>query len=82
MYLFDNTYNGLISFLTGYFIAVMQYSEEDWSGDFQNWLRNKAGNHFSIHWSGYILSEMSANDEVLARNNLLDLFDEFLNSKS
>lgn len=78
MYLLDETYNGLVSFIMGYQFAVLQNLKEDNSDKFQNWLRQKFEIHFSVHWSIFILNEMSDKDEFQARIYLLDLLEEFL----
>lgn len=81
MYLFDDTYNGMVSYLMGYLYAVMEITEEDVSDEFQKWLVNKVGSSFSTHWSNYIYVEMAKKDEKTAKEILLNLLEDFFNSR-
>ncbi|MEN7550411.1 hypothetical protein AAG747_21005 [Rapidithrix thailandica] len=81
IYLFDNTYKGLTSFLMGYQLGIENSSEIQLSDEFQNWLRGKFNSHFSIHWSSFIFQELAEKNEQKASVLLLDLLDEFLECK-
>lgn len=80
MYLFDDTYAGLATYLIGYFQGVQETSDEMLDQAFQEWLIVKQGNHFSLHWSRYILQEMLGNDPTQAIDTLLELLEEFANT--
>jgi hypothetical protein len=77
MYLFDDTYAGLATYLMGYFQGVQEISGKTPNQAFQEWLIAKQGNHFSLHWSRYILQEMVGNDPIQAIDTLLELLEEF-----
>jgi hypothetical protein len=78
MYVFDNSYNSLISFLVGYLLAIRDLEVRDISLSFQKWLQDKEGKYFSVHWSRYILVELSKNDENTAKKKMLELFELYL----
>jgi uncharacterized membrane protein len=82
MYLFDNTYRGLTSFLMGYCQGVLEATGQDISEQFQGWLREKQQSYFSIHWSTYVLSEMSDNNSEQARELLLSLLEDFVRTSN
>ena len=76
MYLFHVDYNSYVSFLIGYSVAMWNVLDFNFSDEFQKWLMSKVGNEFSLHWSQYILNELSEGKEGLA---LLKLQEEFIN---
>lgn len=59
MYLFDDTYKGMVAYIMGYQFAVMELTGENLSEEIQEWLKNKIGSPFSFHWSDYIYVEMA-----------------------
>jgi len=78
MYVFDDSYNSLSSFLIGYLLARETHSEHQISNQFQEWLWSREKKHFSLHWTSYVLNEMANGDENQACDLILDLFEEFL----
>lgn len=80
MYIFNDSYAALVSFIMGYTDSVCDFLEVNIDGQFQEWLRKKYKRHFALHWSGYILVELSKNDEKIACSSLLSLWEEFVNS--
>lgn len=81
LYLFDPKFGGIIDFLAGYEVAHQTLQQPCRLSDFQNWLCNKVGRHFSLHWGAYILQEMASGDEIAAEKILFDLLDEFIREK-
>lgn len=82
MYVFDNTYNSLVSFLMGYQYAFLKSSGIDLSNEFQNWLRKEFETYFSVHWSSFILTELANGEEDKAKIILLNSLDDFLQSST
>ena len=78
MYIFDDSYKSLAAFITGYQLAVFENSGENVSNEFQDWLREKVGVHFSTHWSNYIHTEIANEKDAEACIALLDLLEDFL----
>ncbi|BDD13049.1 hypothetical protein FUAX_54810 (plasmid) [Fulvitalea axinellae] len=78
MYVLDNTYTSLVAFIMGYQNALLHRDGYDISNQFQDWLRLKCNNHFSVHWSSYVLTVISKDDEEKAKSDLLDLLYEFV----
>ena len=83
MFVFDNSYNSLSSFLIGYMCATNNYSSNDMniSYEFRNWLEKKEGAHSSLHWSFYILNKIANKNEEMACQILIELLDEFCQEK-
>lgn len=81
LYVFDNSYSSLTSFLVGYILAIRDSTSDDLSEEFKKWLEAKEQKEFAIHWSGYILLEMSNNDSLIAEQNLISLWEEFIKMK-
>ncbi len=81
MYVFDSSYSSLTSFIIGYLMGIKNTTNIDYGDSFQRWLRKKEVNYFSLHWSAYILSEISDNNPVLAEENLLELLEDFVADK-
>ena len=82
MYIFDNSYNSLASFLIGYISAINDYNSDiNISNEFRNWLHKREGIHTSLHWSAYILNECAKKNEEKACQILIELLYEFCQEK-
>lgn len=79
--LYGIDYGNLSTFIIGYILAIDQVTHSKVSDEFQEWLHVKVHVHFNLHWSAYILIEMAKNNEKKATILLLNLLDEFLDSK-
>ncbi len=81
MFIFDDSYTSLASFLIGYCLALKELEDYDVSMSIQEWLRGKVGTHFSVHWTYYILNHLAKRNEDIAEKVLFELLDEFFNLK-
>lgn len=77
MYLFDETYTSLVSFISGYAYGRSEGDGINVDRAFQSWMRAKYNKEFSIHWSHYILSELASDDPRRAKELVLELYEEF-----
>lgn len=77
MYIIDKeSYSSLASFLIGFSIGCSE-KDKNILDEFQNWLQEKEGKNFSLHWSSYILSELCDGDEKKASTTALELLQDF-----
>lgn len=81
MFIVDTSYSSLVSFLIGYNFAIKKLNGSDFSAKFKDWLSIKYKTHFAVHWSGYILSQLSDGNEEIAERTLFALFEEFLKER-
>ncbi|WP_299243572.1 hypothetical protein [uncultured Aquimarina sp.] len=73
-----DSYVSLTSFLIGFGLGIEEQNKNVFD-DFWNWLQEKEGKHFSLHWSNYILDEICDGDEEKAIKLALDLMEDFTN---
>jgi hypothetical protein len=82
MYVSDNTYISLVSFIDGYLFGVKDLYDIDISYDFKKWLEKKIDRHFTIVWSIYIVQYLCNKDEAMAEEKLFNLLEEYLEDKN
>jgi hypothetical protein len=80
MFLYASSYASYVNFLNGYDLCMEEMTNESHLKEFQKWLQEKAGHHFSMHWSSYILQELANDDDEIATQKLIELLDEFLDA--
>ncbi len=75
-----DSYSAISNIIKGYNIAMIDIAQIDILGGFHIWLKQKAKKGFNIHSTDYILKYMAGMDRDKAKNMLLSLLEEYLNS--
>lgn len=76
----SDSYSSISNIIIGYNIAIIDTAQINILGEFHNWLQQKTKKRFNIHSTDYILKYMAGMDRDKAKEILISLLEEYLNS--